>query len=260
MAKIGLKNFLFGILTEQADGSATYGTAQKPAKAISCSVSISNNDAKLYADDGLAEADTTFQSGTVTLGVDDENDVMLATLLGHIISNGEMIRNSNDIAPYVGLGRIITKIVNGAYKYKVEFLKKVKFSEPSQENNTKGESVEFGTSTIEGQVAALANGDWSASQTFDTFAAAKSYLESFFGSATAATVAFNANGGTGSYDSVSTYVGAVIEVPDGSALTPPTGKVFIGWDTTSTSTSADVQGTFKVESTSVTLYAIYEDE
>ena len=80
MAKIGLKNFLFGILTEQADGSATYGTAQKPAKAISCSVSISNNDAKLYADDGLAEADTTFQSGTVTLGVDDENDVITMNL------------------------------------------------------------------------------------------------------------------------------------------------------------------------------------
>ena len=68
MAKIGLKNFLFGILTEETDGTATYGVAKKPAKAISCSVDISNNDAKLYADDALAEADTSFQSGTVTLG------------------------------------------------------------------------------------------------------------------------------------------------------------------------------------------------
>lgn len=260
MAKIGLKNFLFGILTEQNDGSATYGVAVKPAKAISCSVSVSNNDAKLYADDALAESDTTFQSGTVTLGIDDEDDIVLATLLGHTISGGEMVRNAYDIAPYVGLGRILTKLVNGQYKYKVEFLNKVKFAEPSQENNTKGESVEFGTSEIEGQVAALANGDWSISKTFDTMSAAQSYLESLFGSATPATVAFNNNGGTGSYDSVSTYVGAVIPVPDGSALTPPTGKVFVGWDTTSTSTTADVQGTFKVDAASVTLYAIYEDE
>lgn len=260
MAKIGLKNFLFGILTEQNDGSATYGVAVKPAKAISCNVSISNNDAKLYADDALAESDTTFQSGTVTLGIDDEDDIVLATLLGHTISGGEMVRNAYDIAPYVGLGRILTKLVNGQYKYKVEFLNKVKFAEPSQENNTKGESVEFGTSELEGQVASLANGDWSISKTFDTMSAAQSYLESLFGSATPATVAFNNNGGTGSYDSVSTYVGAVIPVPDGSALTPPTGKVFVGWDTTSTSTTADVQGTFKVDAASVTLYAIYEDE
>ena len=27
MAKIGLRNFLFGILTEQEDGTATYGVA-----------------------------------------------------------------------------------------------------------------------------------------------------------------------------------------------------------------------------------------
>lgn len=258
MAKIGLKNFLFGVLTEQNDGSATYGVAVKPAKAISCSVSVSNNDAKLYADDALAESDTTFQSGTVTLGIDDEDDIVLATLLGHTISGGEMVRNAYDIAPYVGLGRILTKLVNGQYKYKVEFLNKVKFAEPSQENNTKGESVEFGTSEIEGQVASLANGDWSISKTFDTMSAAQSYLESLFGSATPATVAFNNNGGTGSYDSVSTYVGAVIPVPDGSALTPPTGHHFIGWDTTSSSTTADVQGTFSVDAASVTLYAIYE--
>ena len=260
MAKIGLKNFLFGILTEQNDGSATYGAAVKPAKAISCSVSVSNNDAKLYADDALAESDTTFQSGTVTLGIDDEDDIVLATLLGHTIEGGEMVRNAYDIAPYVGLGRILTKLVNGQYKYKVEFLNKVKFAEPSQENNTKGESVEFGTSEIEGQVAALANGDWSISKTFDSMSAAQAYLESLFGSATPATVAFSANGGTGSYDSVSTYVGAIIPVPDGSALTPAAGYHFIGWDTTSTSTTADVQGTFKVDAASVTLYAIYEED
>ncbi len=67
MAKIGLQNFLYGILTEASDGTATYGAGLKPGKAISCNVSISNNDAKLYADDGLAEADTTFQSGTMEI-------------------------------------------------------------------------------------------------------------------------------------------------------------------------------------------------
>jgi len=181
MAKIGLQNFLFGILTEDAEGNATYGVAQKPAKAISCSVSISNNEASLYADDAIAESDTSFQSGTVTLGIDDDNLTMMATLLGHEITDGNMVRNANDAAPYVGLGRIITKMVGGAYKYKVEFLNKVKFGEPSQDDSTRGESLEFGTTEIEGQIATLANGDWSIAQTFDTMAEAKTYLNSLFG-------------------------------------------------------------------------------
>lgn len=259
MAKIGLKNFLFGILTEETDGSASYGVAQKPAKAITCKVDISNNDAKLYADDALAETDTTFQNGTITLGIDDEDDVMIATLLGHQIENGEMVRNATDVAPYVGLGRIITKIVGGVYKYKVEFLKKVKFSEPSQDNTTKGESVEFGTSELSGIVASLANGDWSATKTFNTLAEAQTYLNSFFGGATSATVTYDANGGSDAPSAVSTYVGAVINVDDGSGLTPPTGKVFLGWDTSSTATIPDITGTYRVTG-SVTLYAIYEDE
>ncbi len=184
MAKIGLKNFLFGILTEAPDGTPTYGVAQKPGKAVSCSVSVSNNSASLYADDALAESDTTFQSGTVSLGIDDEDTQTQATLLGHTVSeDGEMVRNATDTAPYVGLGRIITKIVGGVYKYKVEFLNKVKFAEPSQENNTKGESVEFGTSTLEGTVSQLANGDWSKTQTFDTMVGAQTYLNAFFSAA-----------------------------------------------------------------------------
>lgn len=260
MAKIGLRNFLFGILTEGQDGSASYGVAQKPAKAISATVDITNNDVKLHADDSVAESDTTFQNGSITLGIDDEDDVMLATLLGHQIEGGEMVRNSQDIAPYVGLGRIITKLVGGVYKYKVEFLYKVKFAEPSQENNTKGESVEFGTSTLSGQVMALGNGNWSATKTFTTMAAAQEYLESFFGSATAATVTYSANGGSNAPAAVSTYVGATINVDDGSGLTPPTGQHFIGWDTSASATVPDVSGTYRVTAAAVTLYAIYADD
>lgn len=259
MAKIGLKNFLFGILTEQEDGTATYGVAQKPAKAISCSVSITNNEAKLFADDALAEMDTTFQSGTVTLGIDDDNDQMMATLLGHSITDGEIERNATDTAPYVGLGRIITKMVGGVYKYKVEFLRKVKFAEPSQDDNTKGESLEFSTSEIEGQISALADGRWSASKTFATMEEAQTYLNSFFGSATPATVTYDVNGGTGSVASVSTYVGATITVSDGTGITPPSGEVFIGWDTSASATIPDITGNYKVTG-DVTLYAVYEAE
>ena len=181
MAKIGLTNFRFGILTEANDGTATYGGAQTPGKAVSCSVDITNNDAKLFADDALAESDTSFAGGTVTMGIDEDDLTTMATLLGHTITDGEMVRSVDDVAPYVGLGRIVTKMVANEKKYKVEFLNKVKFSEPSQENQTKGESVEFSTVEIEGTVAALANGNWSVAQTFDDKDDAVSYLEGLLG-------------------------------------------------------------------------------
>lgn len=179
MAKIGLSNFRYSVLTEAQDGTPSYDGAKTPAKAISCNVSITNNEAKLYADDVLAESDTSFQSGTVTIGIDDEDQETMATLLGHDVDSqtGVMTRNANDSAPYVALGRIITKMVGGLYKYKVEFLYKVKFGEPSQENNTRGESLEFGTSELEGTVATLANGKWSETKTFSTKTEAVTYLE-----------------------------------------------------------------------------------
>ena len=184
MAKIGLNNFRFSPLTEAADGTPSYAGAKKPAKAISCNVSISNNSATLYADDAQAESDTSFQSGTVTIGLDDENLEMQAEMLGHTVTEGELVRNANDVAPYVGLGRVVVKMINNVRKYKVEFLYKVKFSEPSQEDNTKGENLEFATGTMEGTISTLKNGDWSKAQVFDTQDEAITYLENLLKAST----------------------------------------------------------------------------
>lgn len=185
MAKIGLNNFRYAPLTEAADGTPTYtGGPQTPGKAVSCTVDITNNDAKLYADDALAESDTSFAGGTVTMGIDEADLATQAALLGHSLAeDGTMTRNTNDTAPYVGLGRVVKKMVNNVVKYKAEFLYKCKFSEPSQENNTQGESVEFGTTEIEGNIAALANGDWSEAKTFDTKNDAIAFIESLLGAA-----------------------------------------------------------------------------
>lgn len=179
MAKIGLNNFRYSKLTELGEGKTTYDGAKQPAKAISCKVDISNNDASLYADDALAESDTSFQKGSVTIGIDNEDVQTMADLLGHTVSDkgSELVRKATDIAPYVGLGRIVTKMVDGVYKYTVEFLCKVKFSEPSQDDSTKGESVSFSTTELNGVVATLADDTWSKSKTFDTKGEAVTYLE-----------------------------------------------------------------------------------
>lgn len=179
MAKIGLNNFRYSKLTEDENGNATYEGAKKPAKAIDCKVNIENNSAELYADDGLAESDYTFKKGTASITIDEDNDEMMAEILGHIIDeeSGEMVRKDTDMAPFIGFGRIISKIVDGVQKHKVEFLPKVKFAEPSQEDTTKGDSVEFKTTTLEGTVMKLADGTWSKTKTFTDKTEAIAYLE-----------------------------------------------------------------------------------
>lgn len=177
MAKIGLNNFKYSVLDETAE---TYSGAKSLGKAIDCKVAIENYTAELYADDSLAESDYTFKKGTVTLTIDEDDDTVFAELLGHTVDTegGAMVRKDTDVAPYVGLGRILTKVVKGEYKYKVEFLPKVKFSEPAQEEQTKGDSIEFKTPTIEGTVTKLADGTWSKSKTFATKDEAIEYLDS----------------------------------------------------------------------------------
>ena len=104
MANIGLTNIWFSPLTEAADGTALYAGAKQLGKAVSCSTSITNNEAKLYGDDTLAESDTSFSNGTITLGVTDDDDDVFAELLGHTVTeDGEVIKAASDAAPYVGV-------------------------------------------------------------------------------------------------------------------------------------------------------------
>lgn len=175
MARIGLKNFRFSILDENENVQEP----QSLGKAIDCKVSLELNTAELYADDSLAESDYTFNKGTVTISIDDDDETVLAPLLGHDIGeDNEVVRKDTDIAPYIAFGRILTKIVSGVYKYKVEFLSKVKFKDTMPDEKTKSESIEFTPVSIEGSVMRKADGEWSKTKTFTTYDEASEYLDS----------------------------------------------------------------------------------
>lgn len=265
MALIGLNNLWYSHLTEAQDGTPSYDGKKSFGKAVSANVSISNNSATLYADDVLVESDTSFQNGTITLGVDDDREATFADVLGHDVSiEGEVTRNANDVSPWVGLARIIVKMVNNVRLYKVEVLYKVKFSEPSEDDQTKGESVEFRTPEIEGTIATLANGDWSTSKVFTTKEEALSFIEGIFAQpvpptpVTTYTVTYNVNGGTGSIDPVEVEEGESITLNNGSTITPPSDKTFAGWATTDSAETAEYQGGASyTPSADVTLYAVY---
>lgn len=158
------------------------------------------NNAELYASDVLAESDYSFKKGVLTVTVADDNDKIGAELLGNkytpittsgespntTTTGGDVTSNVEDIAPEFGYGHIITKIVNGARKYKVEFFPRIKFTKANGDSaKTKGDSVEFSTTTIEGTVFPLEKDlnklkalDWENHKTFDTYAEANTYLDS----------------------------------------------------------------------------------
>lgn len=262
MANIGLTNIWYSPLTEAAGGTALYEGATQLGKAVSCSTSITNNEAKLYGDDTLAESDTSFSGGTITLGVTDDDDTVFAELLGHTVNeSGEVIKAASDAPIYVGVGRIVTKMVNGAYKYKVEFLYKVKFSEPSRDENTKGESIEFATPSIEGIISTLDDeaNTWNKSKTFNTKSDALTYLQNLMAAAGETyRITYDLMGGTGTVEDETVNAGSSVVLEDGTNITPPADKTFAGWATNTSATTPNVTSPY-TPSGDVTLYAVYAD-
>lgn len=73
------------------------------------------------------------------------------------------------------------------------------------------------------------------------------------------TVTYDENGGTGSVDAQTVIAGNFISLDDGTGLTPPAGKEFAGWATTSDATEPDVESPY-TPTANVTLYAVWVDE
>lgn len=179
MAKIGLKNLYYSVATETpSTGVLKYSGATKPGKAVSFSFEPTVSSATLYADDAIAESDTSVNGGTCTMGIDREDPTTYAALLGRTYSGTVETSNINDAAPYVGLGRIAVIMQDGSKKYRAVFFPKVKFQEPSASDTTKGEATEFGTYELTGTVMPNSAGDWRKAQVFDTQAAADAWLAS----------------------------------------------------------------------------------
>ena len=85
MATIGLDKLFYSKITEDANGNETYGTPKSLAKAMTAELSVELAEATLYADDGAAEVVKEFQSGTISLGVDNIGLAVAADLTGAII-------------------------------------------------------------------------------------------------------------------------------------------------------------------------------
>jgi len=150
MATIGLDKVYYSIITEDSNGDESYGTPTMLAKAISADLSVNLLEAKLNADDGVAEAVKEFKDGTLSFGIDDIKANVASDLLGaKVDQNKVIVSTAEDNAPYVAVG-FRAKKSNGKYRY--FWLYRVKFGVPATNLATKGDNITFSTPTIEGSV------------------------------------------------------------------------------------------------------------
>lgn len=89
---------------------------------------------------------------------------------------GEIVSNVEDEAPFVGAAAI----GKSGSKWVAKIYLKCQFAEPADENATKEENVAFNHITLEGDILPMENGDWRKRKTFDTYEAAKSYVDTLF--------------------------------------------------------------------------------
>ena len=181
MAKIGLK---YPVAAPMKEDGKTYEEGFVIAKAIKVSVTANNNDVKLYADDGIAESDKSFKDGTLSLNVDDLTQSAYAKMLGHRFTEASadgktpalVTASVSDISPFLGIGFYGEVIRDSRPSYLAKWLRKVKFAEPNDETDTKGETVAFQTPTIEGTVFQGDDGVWKEQAEFATEEEAVAWL------------------------------------------------------------------------------------
>lgn len=185
MAQIGLRSYRYAQL--KAD-MATYEVPATLAGAIETKVSLNIAEAKLYSNDVLNDKASEFVDGTITMGVDNDDDAIFSPLLGEktesYTSGSKSVTvyksNTDDVPVYFGFGQVVVKRVSGKRIFKVEWFPKVQFKPYHNDATTKKDSLEFTTPSIEGSIFADNKGDWRKRATFDTEAEANTFLDSLF--------------------------------------------------------------------------------
>lgn len=153
--RIGCDNLVYAIMTteETPETDPVYGDVKKAPGVMSVNINPNGSQETLFADDGPMETASTLGRIEVEIQKNELTTENKADLLGHgIDTNGALVYGDSDVAPWVAIGFRTLKS-NGKYRH--IWLYKGKFTEPEDNNETKGDSINFQNDTINGQFARL---------------------------------------------------------------------------------------------------------
>ena len=196
MAFIGMRHVVGAVFESHTPGSEpTYesGSGFDVGGAISGNLTINRNTNDLFYDDHLGESDNGISSMELELGLDDLLEEIQAKMgLLKAVSTGSgtsavtTYYETSGASKPIGLGYIRVRRKNGATKYQALWIYKTTFSQNAENAQTKGETIEWQTPTINGKCAGLdtdSSGDYNfrKRQIFDSAAAAEAWLDGLAG-------------------------------------------------------------------------------
>lgn len=155
--RIGCDHLVYALMATEdtATTAPTYEAVKSAPGVISVNINPNASQETLFADDGPMETATTLGKIDVEINKAELTPENKADLLGHAIDdNGGVVYGDSDVPPWVAIGFRTLKS-NGNYRY--VWLYKGKFTDPEDNNETKGDSINFQTDTISGQFVKLNN-------------------------------------------------------------------------------------------------------
>lgn len=161
---IGVRNPYVAIMNNPDTDEKDYAAPVKLAKAIEIKVTPKVNSATLYADDGASETASVLGEIDVEVNIDKLTSDKRVLILGNKKdSNGVLIENSEDAAPYVAFGFQVptsTNVLKSVWLYKGKF-------EPVEEDlKTQSDKVDYQTPKVKATFLKRAcDGNWRASVT-----------------------------------------------------------------------------------------------
>jgi len=118
---------------------------------IRADINEERGDNPFYADDHKIDADNSMNGATLGLELANLTDDLEKTFLGYVSATSDL-DITDAAAPFVGCGFYRKERFKGAITYKCYWFYKVQFTKESDSTNTKGESTEFQTESISGDV------------------------------------------------------------------------------------------------------------
>lgn len=176
--------------------TVTYTEGAVMGKATKVNIAVeqsSSND--LYGDNGIAESDKRFSNGTLTISTTDLSQTVSRVILGAKeekiagitgvtdTSITEMIYDDDMESPYLGVGFIIKKKVDGVLKWRAVVLPKVQFAVPADSAETEGETISWQVPELTGTIMRddTEKHMWKREATFSTEAQAEAYIKARLG-------------------------------------------------------------------------------
>jgi phi13 family phage major tail protein len=156
---IGLRDLVYALVTSDDATSTVYGTVKKVPGIISANINPAYNTGSLASDDQPTDTASSLSGITVTIGhralpTEDE-----AALLGKTVdAQGVIVDSVNDNPPDVAIG---FRSITSDNKFRYYWLLKGKFHPYQEQLQTKDNSINFQTPSLEGNfVARLSDGKW----------------------------------------------------------------------------------------------------